>query len=997
MNGNCHKAGKYYANRRMALFAVCLSIGFQSHAQRYPFHNLNVDDGLAQSQATCLAQDKMGNLWIGTLGGLSRYDGRNFTNYTEQNGLRSNAVWALAVDTLNNIWIGERGGISQFNGKIFTCYNIPAQTVRPMSNYQQVQIVNDTTWWLAQGSVFFITKGQINNFTTPGPDGVVSSMLAERGGIWIAKDSVVYHSNHNSWDTLKFKIGEDQKIPTARKIYRDKAGMVWVAGNQGLYKLDNKLLISPNLTGDTLSQPLWVNAITQDKTGALWLAVNKGVIKITGDRVQKYNKHNGLSDNTFFDMLTDNEGNVWMASDGQGIFRFSGTQFTVLDESMGLPSAQVMAIASNNRDSLFLGTYDAGIYIFKEGKAGALEFPSKPAPSVTALCYTNRGKLWIGTHDRGLWSYQDEIFRQYAYPERSNFPSNIITGLYEDTSHRLWVGFANGAMMFDNDNFKTIVAKNVPVLSFLAIGRDSILIATESGLMLYYAGIVSDFRTNTIADSANIQCFIIKDRKIWMGSSDKGLIAYDMETNSALVINKNKGLRSDFIYNITADEEGNIWVGTGFGIHKIKVSENGEFKVAFYGKAQGITGMESNLNSVIKLKDSSIWFGTTNGALHYQPHTALVSSVPNSIMLQSVKLTGEPVIDPKWYDSLDNWYNIPYNLRLPYKKNNISFTFQAVSLSGAQQLLYRYRMDGLETPWSDWSVVNSVSFSALPPGNYVFKVECRGNEEQNNAALAYPFEIIVPFQKTYWFRLATLFGCILAGIFIQFIFNSRKQRRQRLLEKLRVEEQSKIRLRTAEDFHDEIGNKLTRINVLTNVLKNKITLTPDTGRILEQIEDNTGQLYSGTRDILWSLKPSNDNLYEILQRIRDFGGEMFQDTEVDFNFTGLDEKWRKYRLPMDMSRNLIMIFKEALNNCLKYSQAKNVWIEASLKNRDVLHLVLRDNGLGFDTNEARKGNGINNMNIRAARLNGRLYIDSKPGKGTIMSLAFKITGAGMRG
>ena len=225
---------------------------------------------------------------------------------------------------------------------------------------------------------------------------------------------------------------------------------------------------------------------------------------------------------------------------------------------------------------------------------------------------------------------------------------------------------------------------------------------------------------------------------------------------------------------------------------------------------------------------------------------------------------------------------------------------------------------------------------------------------------------------------------------LQYIVNSRKRRREKLLEKLRVEEQGKIRMRTAEDFHDEIGNKLTRINVLTSVLKNKLALNAETERILAQIEDNTSQLYGGTRDILWSLKPSNDNLYEILHRIRDFGGELFQDTDVNFTFTGTDEKWRNFRLPMDMSRNLIMIFKEALNNTLKYSKAKNVSLEVTLKNKNILQLVLKDDGLGFDMRTVKKGNGINNMNTRAGRLNGKLYIDSRLTKGTIINLTFKI-------
>jgi signal transduction histidine kinase len=274
----------------------------------------------------------------------------------------------------------------------------------------------------------------------------------------------------------------------------------------------------------------------------------------------------------------------------------------------------------------------------------------------------------------------------------------------------------------------------------------------------------------------------------------------------------------------------------------------------------------------------------------------------------------------------------------------------------------------------------------------VLHVQCQsGNSEKNVQELLYPFEIITPFEKTRWFKLCILGLCILGGIVFQYIINTRKQRRLNLLAKLRGEEQGKIRMRTAEDFHDEVGNKLTRINVLVNVLRNKLgKLPPDTERLLGQIEENTGQLYSGTRDILWSLQPANDNLYEILHRIRDFGIELFQDTDIDFEFAGTDDKWRKYSLPLDVSRNLIMIFKEALNNCLKYAKASHVKLDVHFKGRDVLQMVLTDNGIGFDVRTIKRGNGINNMNVRASRFNARLYIDSRMGKGSIINLTFKI-------
>ncbi len=982
------------------LMLLCLLCAKDSLAQRYPFHNLNVDDGLIQSQATCLAQDKMGNLWVGTLGGLSRYDGKAFTNYTVRNGLPSNVVRAVSADSSGNIWIGTLHGLSQFNGKTFINYPIGQQQV---SSGQYIQAMHDTVWWLTRKEVYFVTKGKIKYYATPGAPGAINALLAEKDGLWLAKEDVVYHQYGNRLDSFKLPVEPGYKPPAVHRIFRDRDGVIWLPSGRGLFKIEKDVLSAHSLPGMPAPLIPFAFSVTQDRSGALWFGTLNGAVKMTGAGLEHYNKHNGLCDNFINDIVTDEEGDVWMASDGQGIFRFSGTQFTRLDESMGLPSAQVMSIASNQRDSLFLGTYDAGLYIFKDGKVSTLSFPNQ-IPSIACLYYTTKGKLWIGTRGLGLWSYDRGIFRQYVAPDR-HFPSNQIHSLYEDRRRRLWIGFDMGAMVLENDTFKTILptaasdsqqvyAGKTPVYSFLSLADDKILMATEAGLLLYHAGEVSKFQTNTLLDSSgvHVHCFIVQGKYIWMGSSDYGVVRYNTETGKARVINKSNGLRSDFIYNIIDDNDGNIWVGTGFGIHKIRMNEKDEPQVTFYGKAQGISGMESNLNSVIKLRDGSIWFGTTNGALHYQPNTPAVSSTPASIVLQSVKLAGENAIEPGYYDSTDNWYGTPYGLRLPYKKNNISFTFQAITLSGAQQVLYRYRMDGLDAPWSDWSGTNSVTYSALPPGKYVFHVQCKGGEEGNNPELSYAFEIITPFQKTTWFRFAVLIACLLTGILLQYLVNSRKQRRQRLLDKLRTEEQGKIRMRTAEDFHDEIGNKLTRINVLASVLKNKITLTPDAERILGQIEDNTKQLYSGTRDILWSLKPSNDNLYEIMHRIRDFGYELFQDTDINFTFTGTDDKWQNYRLPMDMSRNLIMIFKEALNNTLKYSGAKTVSMDVHLKNRDTLDIVLKDNGHGFDLNTVKKGNGINNMNVRAGRLNGKLYIDSRKDHGTIIHLAFKIPG-----
>jgi signal transduction histidine kinase len=553
----------------------------------------------------------------------------------------------------------------------------------------------------------------------------------------------------------------------------------------------------------------------------------------------------------------------------------------------------------------------------------------------------------------------------------------------------MFIGFVNGAMFYNGVNFYRLPIRNAAVMDFISIGEDRTLMATNDGIKLYHDSTVSDFITNTIADSVVPQCFTMRGDELWVGSSDNGIAVYNLKTKKAFSINKTHGLQSDFIYNIITDNDGNVWTGTGYGIHKITIRE-GKTVISFYGKNQGVAGMESNHNAVQKMPDGSIWFGTTNGALHYKPQTKTITPQPLSVVLQSVEVFGERIIDSSYYKTKDPWYGVPQRLRLPPNKNNVTFNFQAISLSGLEQVRYRYKMDGLDAPWSEWSSVNTVTFSALPPGKYTLHVAAMAGDGEIRE-LEYPFEIITPFHKTGWFKFIIVLACVLLGVLIQYIVNRRKQNRLALMERLRREEQAKVRQRTAEDFHDEVGNKLTRINVLTNVLREKlVNPTPDTKRILEQIQDNTAQLYSGTRDILWSLKPSNDNLYEILHRIRDFGGELFQDTDIDFVFIGTDERWKRYKLPLDMSRNLIMIFKEALNNALKYSGAKQVKLEAYLKEGDVLQMVLTDTGRGFDIHNFKKGHGIDNMKVRSKRIHGILYLDSRPEKGTIINLNFKL-------
>jgi ligand-binding sensor domain-containing protein/signal transduction histidine kinase len=978
--------------RLFIVFPVLLCAITNALAQRNPFYNLNVESGLIQSQAQCLVQDKQGYLWIGTLGGLSRYDGKTFTSYTVRDGMANNTVNALAADSNGNIWIGGPKGLSKFNGHKFQHYILQAPESPQANTVTEIKTGNgDTMWCRAGGKLYFAAKGKTHALQVPDSAARVTAVLPDGNNVWAATNTgTVFRYRGKKWDSLKISETALPNAPTVYSIYKDSRQTVWLTTNAGLFRITTFGIRPFTINNQPIYNLPPLITATEDRSGSLWLGTTSGAIRLRDSSFTYYNKRNGFTDNNIFDAITDKEGNIWFASDGQGVFRYSGAQFTVLDESMGLPSGQITSIAASF-GRLYLGTYDAGLFVYENGEVYAVPMPSKPAPAITAICIRNRYEIWLGTRGGGLLKYDGLNFTTYTAP---TLASNFISALHNDEQGRLWIGFNNGAMYMEKNIFYSVPIKKVPVMDFLSLSRDSVLMAlsdgVNEGLKLYHNATVYPFTTKAAPDSAFVQCMTMNGNQLWMGTSDNGVICYDMESQKSFVINKSNGMYSDFIYNIITDNDGNVWAGTGYGIHKISM-KGGVPVIQFYGRGSGISGMESNHNAVFKMPDGSIWFGTTNGAVRYNPQSKMSTAQPISVALQSVKVFGEQIRDTTYYDSLGAWNKVPYGLELPPNQNNVTFTFQGVSLTDMEQVQYRYRIEGLDEKWTEWSQLNTITYSAMPPGNYVLHVECMAGDPEGKQTLKYPFTIITPFSKTGWFKLLILGACILLGITIQYIVNVRKQNRRALLEKLRREEQAKVRERTAEDFHDEVGNKLTRINVLADVLKNKVgPLSPDSKRILDQIQENTAQLYGGTRDILWSLKPSNDSLYEILYRIRDFGNELFSDTSIEFTFTGNDTKWHNYKLPMDVSRNLIMIFKEALNNALKYSRAKHIRLEVNFKQADALQLVLTDDGAGFDTQNFKKGHGIDNMNVRAKRINAKLYLDSRPGKGTILNLTFRL-------
>jgi len=286
-----------------------------------------------------------------------------------------------------------------------------------------------------------------------------------------------------------------------------------------------------------------------------------------------------------------------------------------------------------------------------------------------------------------------------------------------------------------------------------------------------------------------------------------------------------------------------------------------------------------------------------------------------------------------------------------------------------------------------------VVYPALPPGHYTFRarafLEGVGYSKDN---VEFSFDIKAAFYQTIYFKFLMLVLVMGIILWVQWLRIRARDLRNRQIEEVKREENIKVRQTASEDFHDEVGNSLTRIQVLTDVLHTKLGSGHDEEkRLIGQIKENVSGLYQGTRDILWALNPESDFIKEIGHRLESLGIDVFQDTGICFSYENLLGDFQSVKLPGNFNRNIMMIFKEAMSNSLKHAQAHHVKLTIQKTELPEISITLTDDGTGFNPLFIKKGHGFQNMQKRANRMNAVFAISSNPGDGARYELRIPFT------
>lgn len=952
-------------------------------AQKYNFINLNVENGLAQSQVTVFAQDRNNELLIGTVGGLSIFDGTNFSNYNKSKGLSQNLINSLSCDAMHNLWIATNNGLSRFDGKVFHTY-FPSGRQEENVIKQVITDGDNNTWVLTQRRKLYRYKNEA--FREETGIGQVSALTLDKSGnLWAAVyQKGIFIFKGKEWH-LEVPVSNDPSFFITKLCFGRYSGTLYCYGTHGLLTVDKGLFKAPEWIR-TLPGKGFLNDMLEDSKGNVWLSLDDGGAWVYSQQHWiHYTYQNGLTDDNINAFYEDAEGSIWIGSNGSGIFRYTGSIFTYYDRTSGLPGPSVMSIAEDRKGTIFLASNSSGLYRLRAGTPGKVDMPGY-ALGINSLRADSSGRLWIGTDHSGLWYFDGDAARNFGpSAEKGLFGVNH---LYRQGS-LIWIAAQTGLFLLKDGNLSREGVMPNAIYAIGSINEDSLLIGTIKGAYIYRTDEHRLLPRPFVANSTTL-CFEQDARRLYIGTDDKGVLIWDRATRQWSAIDQKKGLTCDYIYSLLRDRSGNIWVGTGCGIDKITFSEKG-YRIRSFGKSDGLLGVENNANASFEDHEGYLWFGTTKGVFRYNPYVTTGEPQAPRMILQSVRLFSKDLNGNKYSDSMTPFTGLPWNPVLAPGQNHLSFAFKGIYLSNPDKIRYRYQLLGIDKGFTETDQT-TVVYPNLPPGSYLFKVwasDAEGNWYNN--AITYPFVIKAPYYTTWYFRLGLallLTGLLMGGVYFR---NRQKEMRRQWEERLREKEQALVRQKTAEDFHDEIGNKLTRINLLATIAEGKLQQpAADVRPILQQIQQNVASLYHGAKDIIWSLQPDSDYLDEIVFRIRQNTAELIQGSGIQFDYREPAGGHTHIKLPIDYSRNLIMIFKEAVNNSVKHSGAGRLILSVQRVDEETVRLSLEDDGSGFDPGTIAKGNGLANIHNRAERIGGNLAFESQPGAGTRLSLLLKV-------
>lgn len=962
---------------RSALLWILLLLHWRASAQHLPITSYGSPDGAPVIGANSIYQDRQGWLWFTDGYHVIRYDGYRFKNYYPQKKYRlefsyqvmeiGNEIWALSYPHPFKV-VGD--SLVYLDSTLKLPQILQALTF----NGRQYILTNNGLYYFENGSIqeFIIDSSfnfaRVNASVTPYNDSLLLSFNSNNQLVifdvknrqyhisplfiqLIRKDHlgrIFFHGKGNAIYVLKRLsqrngnwIAEAEHyftLPWQQKniiFEADHSGNLWITE-----QFRRMIRLSPNKQVTTFTEKdglpsLWFNQMMLDKEGLLWVVLNGGICKIRQSGWERYTTKEGLSFNhaTFFSD-GEKDSTVFIGTQ-DGFNLFNRGRITAIRLKEKILSGYFL----EQIDGKILYTRDTSLY---QASINEDEFTATNEKLLTRLngagiemAKDKHGSLFISVPGGiSVWNGR-QLFYFKLTPA-------IFRQLMVDKQGNLWAGSFGGGL------FRFAVEYNQEEVNLRQLDYLEKMPAGELPLQ----------STRALAEDEN--------GNIVVGTRFNGVYYIIMKNDlvdSILHFDQKDGLKSNSIWGVDVTSKNEVWIGTALGL-SFGTWENGIFKIKDVSKIHQIY---SAANIYVD-RNNSVWVATHPGVKRLISKESF-NSAPFSVYITNVLLDGQST-----GQNNDSAFS--------HRQNNFILEFSSNTYLDEKAVTYSYRLvkEGDEK-WTDPQAVHSVNYSSLEPGVYRFEVKAMNVDGRwSDNIAAYAFEIRPPFWQTPWF-IALLIVLVASGFYALY--------RYRIAQLMRLQQ---VRNNISRNLHDDIGASLSNINILTELAKRNMKDETKADLYLSKAGEDIQRISESLSDIVWNINPRYDDLENLFIRMKRYAADMLEGKNIsaDLLFPVINPA---VTLPMDQRRDFYLIFKEAINNLVKYSRATQALVEVRLNSHSI-NLIIRDNGIGFDSNkthsEVSGGNGLYNMKQRANKWRGDFTIDSLSGQGTVVRLTMKI-------
>jgi signal transduction histidine kinase/ligand-binding sensor domain-containing protein len=1024
----------------LILSAVFIHVGsVDGQKPFYVFRNINTSGGLASKIVTSIIQDNKGFMWIGTLNGLQKFDGNSFITYHhdpyDSQSISSDNIGALLRDPENKIWISTSfSGFNCFNpstGKNTRVYDPNDSSLRDLENSTSSCLDHlGNPWLLSMSSVtkYDIRLHQLVFFDQLFPKdigmGMTKTILCDpqSGNLWINSfrygicmldpiHNLLFHKSNNPQRLPVFNLVDDPGT-----LFLDREENLWINSYSGKlyrYNLDTRQI--KEYFFNDLDDPtgkkknILIDCMMQDNHGMIWMGARKHGLLEYSPQTDSFNVilQNGQSpggldyDEYLSCLYEDREGNIWIGSD-KGIFIFN--PYRQQFNSVGLPPtkigtpniAEVLNLIEASNGEVWAATYGEGVHVFDNRlqhkaiysyQSKGLKKLGEPGNRVWSFLNLPDGKLEIGSQ-HGWMSIYDPINGKIMNAQPEGLGKSTIINMVPDSVQDIWIALYGGLARWDHK--KKAFIKCPQILSYhgsrinqvfdLVIDYEhNLWLATQTNGLQKFDVATSRFTKMYVPDinnpksisSSSVQCITkVNDSLFALGTSSGGINLFNRNTDQFSYITANEGLPSNNITALYFQAPHELWVATSQGLCKVDIETQ---KIYHYGLEDGIVSDDfANCSRFYKTKDGRLLIGYDGGIVSFHPDSIGYKESAENVLITGIKIFDQAL-------SIDSVVSKSDTITLSYGQNFITIDYTAFSFLQPQRIKYYYQLHGVDRDWVSGGNQRSAVYTNLSPGSYLFNVKC-----ENRDGIASPritslvLVIRPPFWETWWFR------CLLIAAIAALLYSLYRYRINQLLR------MQAMRNEISKDLHDDLGATLGSISILSEVAKNnmKSGTQDQIYSLLTKISNNAREMVDKMSDIVWAINPKNENLERIIQRLTDFSMTACGSKDIKMEIHA-DDSCLKQVLPLEAVKNIYLIVKEAMNNAIKHSDCRHLYV--SFKTiPSGLDISIIDDGKGFDPQRIRNGNGLVNMESRVKEMKGKFTIHSEK-KNTLVGLRIPIT------